>query len=188
MFHDKFTAMMFPLWWHLLRSEQGCSLGTITQIKMADPPEIPLHEGRFSWKFSPNLITWKLPVNGLVQGCGHSNVLTHWGQVTHIFIGNLPIIGSDNGLLPDRRQAIIWTNAGILLIGALGTNFREILIKVITFSFKKIRPEVSSGKRRPSCLGLNVFTIEWLKSCPGPRQYSSSLNELTHWPHGQNGG
>ena len=36
-------------------------------------------------------------------------------------------IGSDNGLAPDRRQAIIWTNAGILLIGPLGTNFSEIL-------------------------------------------------------------
>ena len=32
-----------------------------------------------------------------------------------IRIGNLTIIGSDNGLLPDRRQAIILTNAGILL-------------------------------------------------------------------------
>ena len=30
------------------------------------------------------------------------------------------IIGSDNGMLPGRRQAIIWTNAGILLIGHLG--------------------------------------------------------------------
>ena len=32
-------------------------------------------------------------------------------------------IGSDNGLSPDQCQAIIWTNAGILLIGPLGTNF-----------------------------------------------------------------
>ena len=38
--------------------------------------------------------------------------LTHWGRVTHICVGNSPIIGSDNGLSPDRRQAIIWTNAG----------------------------------------------------------------------------
>ena len=43
--------------------------------------------------------------------------LTHWGRVTLICVGNLPIIGSDNGLSPDRRQAIIWTKAGILLIG-----------------------------------------------------------------------
>ena len=32
--------------------------------------------------------------------------LTHWGRVTHICIGNLTIIGSDNGLSPGRRQAI----------------------------------------------------------------------------------
>ena len=36
------------------------------------------------------------------------------------------IIDSDNGLSPGRRQAIIWTNAGILLIETLGTNFSEI--------------------------------------------------------------
>ena len=64
--------------------------------------------------------------------------LTHWGWVTHIYVSNLTIIGSDNGLSPCRRQAIIWTNAGILLIGPLGTNFNEILIKIHTFSFKKM--------------------------------------------------
>ena len=45
--------------------------------------------------------------------------LTHWGRVRHICVSKLTIIGSDNGLSPDRRQAIIWTNAGILLIGPL---------------------------------------------------------------------
>ena len=45
----------------------------------------------------------------------------------HIYVANLTIIGSDNGLSPGRRQAIIWTNAGILLIRTLGTNFSEIL-------------------------------------------------------------
>ena len=30
------------------------------------------------------------------------------------------INGLDDGLSPDRRQTIIWTNAGILLIGPLG--------------------------------------------------------------------
>ena len=49
-------------------------------------------------------------------------ILTHQGWC----IGNLTIIGSDNGLSPDRRQAIIWTNAGILLTGPLGTNSSEI--------------------------------------------------------------
>ena len=54
--------------------------------------------------------------------------LTHWGWVTHICVGNVTIIGSDNGLTPNRHQAIIWTNAGILVIDLLGTNFSAILI------------------------------------------------------------
>ena len=77
--------------------------------------------------------------------------------MTHICINKLTIIGSDNGLSPGRRQAIIWTNAGILLIGPLGTNFSEILIEIITFSFKKMHLKMLSVKWRPSCLGLNVL-------------------------------
>ena len=42
-------------------------------------------------------------------------------------------IGSDNGLSPVRRQAITWTNAGLLSIGPLGTNFSENLINIHTF-------------------------------------------------------
>ena len=82
--------------------------------------------------------------------------LTHWGRVTHLCVSKLSIIGSDNGLSPDRRQAIIWTNAGILLIGTLGTNFIEISIGIQTFLFKKMHLKMSSGKWLPFCLGLNV--------------------------------
>ena len=85
--------------------------------------------------------------------------LTHWGRVMHICVGNLTIISSDNGLSPGRGQAIIWTNAEILLIGPLDTNFSEILIKILTFSFKKMCLKVSSAKWRPFCLGLNVLTL-----------------------------
>ena len=34
----------------------------------------------------------------------------------HTCVRKLTIIASDNGLSPGRRQAIIWANAGILLI------------------------------------------------------------------------
>ena len=94
---------------------------------------------------------------------GGFTTLTHWGRVTHICVGKLTILGSDNGLSPGRRQAIIWTNAGILLIGSLGTNFSEILIEIKTFSFKKMRLKVSSAKWRPFCLGLNVLTLSLLR-------------------------
>ena len=84
-------------------------------------------------------------------------ILTHWGRVTHICVVKLNIVGSDNGLSPGRRQAIIWTNAVILLIGPLGTNFSEIVIENHTFSFKKMHLKMSFGKCRPCCLGLNVL-------------------------------
>ena len=64
-------------------------------------------------------------------------LLTHWGRVTHICVNNVTIIGSDNGLLPVRCQAIIWTNAGVLLIWPLGTNFDEILIEIRHFHWRK---------------------------------------------------
>ena len=74
-----------------------------------------------------------------------SRRLTHWRWVTHIRVSKLTIIGSDNGLSPGRRQAIIQTNAGILLIGALGANVFEILIEIRVFFFTKIHLKVSSG-------------------------------------------
>ena len=92
---------------------------------------------------------------------GHK--LTHWGRVTHICVGKVTIIGSDNGLSPDRRQAIIWTNAGILSIGPLGTKFSEILIAIHVFSFKEMHLKMSSVKWRPSCLGPIVLNkIIWV--------------------------
>ena len=86
-------------------------------------------------------------------------VLTHWGRVTHICVSKLTIIGSDNGLSPGRHQVIIWTNAGILLIGPLRTNFSEISIEIHIFSFKKMYLKMSSGNWQPSCPGLNVLTL-----------------------------
>ena len=85
------------------------------------------------------------------------HTLTHWGRVMHTCVSKLIIIGSDNGLSPGRCQAIIWTNAGILLFEPLGTNFSEILIEIHTFSFKKMHLKMSSGKWQPFCLGLNCF-------------------------------
>ena len=96
--------------------------------------------------------------NGKIENDGTSmKRLSHWGRVTHICVSELPIIGSDNGLSPGRRQAIIWTNAGILLIDPFGTNFNEILIEIQTFSFRKMHLKMSSAKWRPFCLGLNVL-------------------------------
>ena len=52
----------------------------------------------------------------------------------YIYADKFIIIGSDNGLSPGQHQAIIWTNAGILLfVGHLWTNFSEILTKFTFF-------------------------------------------------------
>ena len=91
--------------------------------------------------------------------------LTHWGRATHICVGKLTIIGSGNGLSPGRRQAIIWTNAGILLIGPLGTNFREIFIGIQTFSFKKMHLKMSSAKWRLfASASMNLIYVLLLSS------------------------
>ena len=66
----------------------------------------------------------------------------HSGQVTHICVGNLTIIGSDNGFSTGRRKAIIWANDGKLSIGPVGTKRSKLL----------------SVKWRPLCLSRNVLT------------------------------
>ena len=79
----------------------------------------------------------------------------------HIYASvNWVSFGSDNGLSPIWRQAIIWTNAGILLIRTLGANFSEIFIGNQAFSFKKIH--------------LKMLSVKWRPFCPGE-------DELTHW-------
>ena len=47
---------------------------------------------------------------------------------------NYAVIGSDNGLSPVQRQAIILTHAGLSLTGPMGTTFFEIWIKLQQFS------------------------------------------------------
>ena len=119
-----------------------CLAGTILELRSQDIP-------------APDKISLRCC-------CSHSlptmiNPLTHWGWVTHICVGKLTIIASDNGLSPGRRQAIIWSNAG-MLIGPLGTKFNEILIEIHTFSFKKMHLKMLSAKWRPFWLGPNVLT------------------------------
>ena len=83
-------------------------------------------------------------------------------------------IASDNGLSPIRRQAIIYTNTGSLLIGPSGTNFSENRIEIQTFSLTKMHLKISSAKWRTfrpernestHCLGtssLCYININWV--------------------------
>ena len=112
--------------------------------------------------------------------------LTHWGrlrQYPHICISRLDyaLIGSDNGLTLIQCQANIWTNAGLFLIGTLGTNFSDSLIKIPIFSFRKIHFKMSSANWQPFCPGLNVLR---LIVCDFFKKYQKALfrvlNELMH--------
>ena len=104
------------------------------------------------------MVWWKRNVTAVHWQWNHSSfALTHWGWVTHICIRNITIIGSDNGLSPGRHQAIIWTNAGILLIRHMETNCSEISIEIYISLFKKMHLKMSSGKWQPFYLSLNVL-------------------------------
>ena len=96
----------------------------------------------------------------------------------HICFGNLTIVASDNGLSSGRCQAIIGTNAGILLIGTLGTNSSEILSEIHSFLFKKMHLKMASAKWRLFCLGLNEL-IPHIPICVGSfeRQSLQNLND-----------
>ena len=121
--------------------------------------------------------------------CPGDNELTHWGRVMHICVSKLTIIGSDNGLSPGRRQAIIWTSAWILLIGPLGTNFSEVLIGNQTFSSEKMHLKMSSLKWCLFCLGLNELNntlfppIAGSCTSPSSREYSWWPGTSSSWLH-----
>ena len=102
---------------------------------------------------------YQINQGGWLQAANINNTwyptLTHWDRVTHICVGKLTIIGSDIGLSPGRRQTIIWTNAGILLIRPLETNFSDILIGF--FSRKctwKCRLPNGVHLSRPQCVKI----------------------------------
>ena len=57
--------------------------------------------------------------------------------MTHICVNNLTIIGPDNGLSPGRHQAIIWTNAGMLLIGPEKQTSMKFYSEFIHFHSRK---------------------------------------------------
>ena len=88
--------------------------------------------------------------------------------MTHIRVSRSTIITSDNDLSPGRRPAIIWTNAGMLLVRTIEINFSETLSGIYTFSCKKMHLKVSSAKWRQFCPGLNVLN--------GADEYSGGIN------------
>ena len=72
---------------------------------------------------------------------------------------------SDNGLVPFQHQAIMWTDAGILLIWPLETNFSEILNKIHTFfiqenAFENVILKMAAILSRPQCVNPSFFLFQ----------------------------
>ena len=87
--------------------------------------------------------------------------------MTQICVSKLTIIVSDDGLSPGQRQAIIWTNAGISLIGTLGTNFSEFFYRnsyifIQENAFENVVCKMAAILSRPQCVkGFNA-AVAWL--------------------------
>ena len=128
---------------------------------------LPVHWGVGSWACGAVTFTVCKKQTCIDQKKAITNTLTHWGRMTHICVRDITIIGSNNGLSPERRQAIIWTKAVLLLTGPLGTNFSQIVIKIQMFSFKDMQLKMSSEKcwlqSRPQC--VNETGTKWLSFC-----------------------
>ena len=118
-----------------------------------------------------HFFSWKVDIhsnanagNARCRGLPYRTVvLTHWGRVMHICVSDLTITGSDNGLLPGQRQAIIRTNAVILLIKPLGTKlqlnfYRNSNIFIQENAFENIACEMAAILSRPQC------EMQWLAS------------------------
>ena len=145
---------------------ENCSLIQIS-LKLIPKEQASFISDDDLWQNRQQAITWL------------NDDLTHWGRVTHICVGKLTTIGSNNGLSPGQRQAIIWTNAGLLLIIPFETNFSEILIEIHIFSFKQMHLKMSSVKWQPFCLGLNAL-IYWV-ICVTQPQWDNHKKNLCHW-------
>ena len=96
-----------------------------------------------------------------------------------MIVSKLTIIGSDNGLSPGRRQAIIWTNEYWNIVNWALRNKRQWSLNRNGYIFvKNMHLKTSSGKWRPICLSLNVLNqsvlhwwyIDYLFNTLTPRQ------------------
>ena len=101
--------------------------------------------------------------------CKH---ITHWGQMTHICVDKLTIIGSDNGLAPRRRQAIIWTSSWNIANWTLANKLQRHFywnsnIFIQENAFENVVCQMAAILSRPQC-------DNWLhrlnESLPSPRK------------------
>ena len=89
------------------------------------------------------------------------NILNGSTHLCRIDAVNRGSIGSGNGLLSVRLQAITWTNADFLSIGTLGANVTEFQIGIRDFSFMRMHLKILSVKWHPLCPGGDELRDKW---------------------------
>ena len=156
--------------WSLFPSVQLTITALVQIMAWRRPCDKPLYEAMvvsiLTHIFVTPLIyhlTWSL------HGLQHINSLRPSDAMC---VSKLTIIASDNGLSPGRHQAIIWTNAGILLIRTLGRNFSEILGKIHSFSGKKMHLNMSSAKGCLFSLCLNELIAKTGIMCTSTKTHA----------------
>ena len=101
--------------------------------------------------------------------------------MTHTCVGKLTINGSENGLTPGWRHAIIWSNAGMLLTGSLGMNCSDFLIGIHTvtsMSYSSVTIWICD-------LAENiVFQAFIVLACPLHWRHNDHDGVSNHQPHG----
>ena len=77
-----------------------------------------------------------------------------------ICVSNFTIIGSDNGLVPGRCEAIIWNQCWNIVNAKPRNKFLSAIFSEIhTCSCNEMQLTISSAKRRQFCRGRNV--VNW---------------------------
>ena len=109
----------------------------------------------------------------------HQLIEVEWHTHTHIYVyvyiyicvSKSTIVGSDNDLSPGRRQAIICTNDGILLIRPVGTNFNELLSSKFKYFHRRKYAlkycQILPISPRPQCVNATYwFLMDSYRSIP----------------------
>ena len=108
------------------------------------------------WR-SSDRVNFIMIIRSLVKSYLYCLIEAEWRIYASV---NWAIIGSDNGMSPGRRQAIIWTNAGILPIRTLWTNFSDIFFEFIYFhsrdAFENIVWKMVAILSRLQCVDIAV--------------------------------
>ena len=106
-----------------------------------------MYKGIYNWFMNRIYLRYS---NSLFK-VGHWN---YWGRVTHICVSKLTNIGSDNGLSPGPRHAIIWSSTVISSIGPMETKHqwnhnRNLYIFIQYYAFGNIVCKMASILFRP---------------------------------------